>query len=288
MYLYYYKHGKDVKNFGDDLNPWIWDKLLPGLLDDDKRIILIGIGTLINDQIDYLLPKESFKLVFSTGVGYGNGLLPHIDEKWKFYCVRGTLSARELNLPGNYALADGAILIRTVVDNTYTKKTKYSFMPHIEQAIGSGERWKKVCEEIGFVYIDPRSDTEIVLQKICETEILVTEAMHGAIVADAMRVPWIPVTSHKKILSFKWDEWCMSINKEYSPKEILPFWGSCNNFSMKVKEIAKEKINKRNLKKIVRDISPTLSDNKLLDKLTSSLSNKLDVMRNDIISNYFE
>ena len=36
MKLYYYK--APLGNFGDDLNPWLWPRLLPDIFDDDGRV----------------------------------------------------------------------------------------------------------------------------------------------------------------------------------------------------------------------------------------------------------
>ena len=45
MKLVYYQDPKG--NFGDDLNPWLWERLLPGRLDDDPSELLVGMGTIL-------------------------------------------------------------------------------------------------------------------------------------------------------------------------------------------------------------------------------------------------
>ena len=49
MKPYYWEsqHG----NFGDDLNLWLWDFLLPGLRDVHPEILLVGVGTVLNDVL---------------------------------------------------------------------------------------------------------------------------------------------------------------------------------------------------------------------------------------------
>ena len=63
MKLHYFKAPNG--NFGDDLNPWIWNRLAPDLLDGDPATLFVGIGTLLNDQ----LPSARHTVVFGTGAG---------------------------------------------------------------------------------------------------------------------------------------------------------------------------------------------------------------------------
>ena len=61
---------------------------------------------------------------------------------------------------------------------------------------------------------------------IAQTEVLLAEAMHGAIVADALRVPWIPLCTSARILNFKWLDWCASLNLDYRPSFLSPLIGA--------------------------------------------------------------
>jgi len=44
--------------------------------------------------------------------------------------------------------------------------------------------------------------------------------MHGAIVADALRVPWLPVCCNDDILAFKWQDWLSTLKLPYEPSRI--------------------------------------------------------------------
>ena len=72
MKLFYYKDPGG--NFGDDLNAWLWPRLIPELLDDRDDTLFVGIGSILDRRI----PQEPRKIVFGTGVGYG--LLPVLDS----------------------------------------------------------------------------------------------------------------------------------------------------------------------------------------------------------------
>ena len=122
MQLFYFK---DVLgNFGDDLNPWVWSRLIPNAIDEDQDTIFIGIGTLINHRI----PITPFKHVFGSGVGYGH--LPKIDNKFEFHAVRGYESAKALGLSPDKVVTDSAIFVRALFDQSiYEKKWRFGFMP---------------------------------------------------------------------------------------------------------------------------------------------------------------
>ncbi len=53
--------------------------------------------------------------------------------------------------------------------------------------------WERFCEKHGYNLITPFRDEDIEtkIEKISQSECLISEAMHGAIAADALRVPWV-------------------------------------------------------------------------------------------------
>lgn len=217
MKLFYY-NGKDqgiqAGNFGDELNPWLWDQLIPNILSNSEKVLFVGIGTLLNEH----LSKAPQKIIFGSGVGYGK--IPIIDPTWKIYFVRGRLSAKALELNPELGLTDPAILVRQFYTSSELKKYKNSYMPHFTEAIYNGLAWKEVCQSLNIHYIDPTAPVQQVLEEIGTSEVLFAEAMHGAIVADALRVPWIAVNTKKEILDFKWQDWLSSIEIPYKSFSI--------------------------------------------------------------------
>jgi succinoglycan biosynthesis protein ExoV len=305
MKLFYYKRPDATNNFGDALNPWLWNQLLPGVFDEDETTAFVGLGTLLNNLLPNRVPKARRIVVFSSGVGYEKSLAV-LKDSWDIYCLRGPLSARRLSLPAKFAVADGAILVRRLFKPVGHQVNRFAFMPHVHHANYAGASWKSICEEIGFGYIDPRWSIEQVLSAISQTEVLLAEAMHGAIVADALRVPWIPIRTSARILTFKWLDWCSSINVEYQPRYITPvvtFYppvarGIRSSIRATHHWINLLKQNKlRSLRKIwvtqqeliatqLLDIAkttrPNLSDKHRLDKLTLELEERLHKFRNNV------
>lgn len=215
MKIYYFKD--PVGNFGDDLNAWLWDSLLPGFFDEDDSTRVSGIGTIINTS----MPQAKKWVVFSSGVGYGHPPKNFGDSNWDILCVRGPLSAKVLGLDPSKAVTDGAALLNTLEEFKPLPEKERSgviFIPH-HHALQSGQ-WESVCNLAGIEFVNPQWDSKVVIQKIRHAKLVIADAMHAAIIADAMRVPWIPVITSPQINTFKWLDWTQTINLQYSP-EIL-------------------------------------------------------------------
>lgn len=219
-------------NFGDDLNTWLWPQLMPGAFEDMVRFwpkepkvvdvsnpqdtLFVGIGTLIIKEV----PTLQRKLVFGSGT---SGLeLPVLDDRWEFHCVRGPLTASALGLPPEMAIADAAILVRLLPPVETSRIYRASFIPHYCQAQSGA--WQKICAATGVQFIDPRWSPAKVIKAISQSQMVIAEALHGAIVADALRVPWVAVSSKHHIQDFKWRDWCASIGETYDPISIPPIW----------------------------------------------------------------
>ena len=121
MKLSYYKLPNGERNFGDNLNPWIWDQLIPDVLDNDESVAFVGIGSLINDGLPYRTRHASKRVIFGTGVGYGKTTEVKLDESYKIYCLLGSLSAKALGVEEDLGVTDGAVLIRRVYKNDAKK-----------------------------------------------------------------------------------------------------------------------------------------------------------------------
>ena len=296
MKLYHYLRKDGVENFGDRLNLWLWPRLIPNLLTNPTDTTFVGIGTLLNHRLPKRLSTEK-AVIFGTGAGYG-APLRHWPERWKLYCVRGPLSASRLGLPDNTAIADGALLLARCFQPQFTKRDAVAVMPHIHHAVAAADRWHAICQELGWRYIDPRWSVETVLSAIDAAKLLLAEAMHGAIAADALRVPWIPVHTSARILNFKWQDWCASVGVAYQPQYLPPLmthyppyakgkhprldaanhWRQCwqqGHFRGDLRAIASTLLG------ISENRTPSLSHPAMLEKRISQLEGRLEQLRRD-------
>lgn len=214
MKPYYWEsqHG----NFGDDLNLWLWDFLLPGFREVHPDVLLIGVGTVLNRA---LLPAEGRKLVLGSGFGYGS--LPDMSDRaaWDIRCVRGPLTAEKVGVPEDLGIVDPAVLVADMPEfSGLPKLHKRSFVPHWESAVAG--LWPVICSMAGMNYIDPRGEAKDVIRQIAQSELIVAESMHGAILADAFRVPWVAVATSDNINSFKWRDWAATVGVEHRPRRL--------------------------------------------------------------------
>ena len=203
----------ESKNFGDALNPYIFHKLLPDFFNDDPDVDFFGIGSILGFD---MVNTANRKIIFSSGFAYGTK--PVINSSYDVICVRGPLTAKALQLDPKLAVADGAILLRELVKDTPKKRYPFSFMPHWESELKFD--WATLCEQANIHYISPMQDSTAVFQQLLESEVIIAEAMHAAIVADALRVPWIPVKAYNGINDFKWHDWAGSLELTYNPVRL--------------------------------------------------------------------
>lgn len=208
-------------NFGDDLNKVLWKYALPKQVFESERILLIGVGSLLNSKfLDEVLKSKRRIIAFGSGVCYGG--LRSVASSIQLSALRGPLSAAMVG-KSEASVTDGAALlalpqVRTALLPDVVDKNKILFMPHHDSFQFS--HWDAAAKEAGIEMVDPRDSVEKILMQIASAKLIISEAMHGAIVADAFRVPWIPVTSSWRIQSFKWNDWTMSIKMPYKPAWI--------------------------------------------------------------------
>jgi succinoglycan biosynthesis protein ExoV len=215
-------------NFGDELNTLLWPRLLPGFFDDNPSARFLGIGSVL----DRRHPEGVVKVVAGSGYG-GYEAKAVLDRTWTVHWVRGPRTAAALGLPPALALGDPAVLAPAAAGMAPASGTETGFIPHFESAARGA--WQKAAAWAGVRLIDPREPPEDVLRAIAGCKLLLSEALHGVIVADAMRVPWVAVRPIARVHRAKWLDWSesMSLRPRFSalPASTLREWARASRLS---------------------------------------------------------
>lgn len=264
-------------NFGDDLNSFLIPKLIEHPIENtiylnmsqdypevtSDSTVIVPIGTIFNKR----LPVKGKKVIVGSGTGYGT--VPVIDDSFDIRFVRGPKTASEISRPVQF-ITDPAILLVDYIKNVQDKTHKFGYMPHHGTA---NDEWRRLCEELGIIYIDPRLDYLEVLKRLFSCEHLITEAMHGAILADAYRIPWLPISSAEKINEFKWQDWSQSMEISYEPQYLYPLWDSKSNLPIIKKLLYKIRyfLNKRRILKLITSGTFKLTEDKILKEKLEKL-----------------
>jgi len=263
------------KNFGDDLNPIILKALFKKEIIESDQVCIVGIGTLIDaEKMDKIKNYEK-KIIFSSGAGYGSR--PDIfDSSWDIACVRGPVTCEWLGLDHKKAITDGAVLLDKIFftnsilkhpDKKTSPGTRVVFVPHIRTHWQIGNILRIICLNKEIIYLPPDQDPQTFVEKIRDSDIAICEAMHGAIVADTVRTPWIccSLLYHNE---FKWRDWCASLELPYHVRKISAdvAWADGTLFKRGFRRLIRP-INRKRLENElnkVRHSKPSLSNASLL------------------------
>lgn len=177
MKIYYWK---GVKNFGD---------LLTGLLlkhfcklDSEwakpHDADLIGVGSILEH-----IPWNYCGIIAGTGKLHENSKLkfPYA----RILGVRGELTAKQLNLKGNYVLGDPGLLADELVP-LEDKQYQLGIVPHwTDKTLEHDKRFAKYNP----VIIHPENDPLEVISQIGRCRKIISSSLHGVVLADAFGIP---------------------------------------------------------------------------------------------------
>ena len=213
LYYYHSSHG----NFGDDLNTWIWDALLPGWREAWPGTTLVGVGTLINNG----LPRGMPKLVVGSGLGYGAVPDAELMAECRFVSVRGPRSAAGLGLAPGKGIIDPAIMLSDFPEfQGLSRVGRPVFVPH--EASMHRNDWARLCDVAGVDYVSPGDDARTVIRRLATAPLVIAESMHAAIIADAFGTPWHGVSISHRFNGVKWLDWADSIGIKPRIEPLYP------------------------------------------------------------------
>ena len=198
-------HRAPPGNVGDDLNAVLWQRLIPDLQQLATADWLIGVGTILDRRIDALPGRK---------IVMGSGLRPDTADHYRFgrdvrfAAVRGVLTAQRIGLGNAVTLGDPGFLVAQYRQARRVIVERIGFVPHIYS-----ERWSGMsvaAADAGLHVISPTLALNDFLEQLQGCARVYCESLHGAIFADALRVPWarVRICSHlyegAGVAEFKW------------------------------------------------------------------------------------
>ena len=224
-------------NFGDILNVWLLKELFDVDVEhteiEDCRYLCIG-SLLHNLPKKKLTFRQKLRKLLKPAIKvWGTGFIIEapkghkaLSRRLKIYAVRGKVTqARLKKYKGvrfkSKVLGDPGLLVNKLLDQSKIKKKyKLGIIPHY---VDKGDPLLDTIRVENSVIIDIQQDPKIVLRQIAECENILSSAMHGLIVSDALGIPNARLVISGKLFGgdYKFHDYYSAFGLETPPAVIL-------------------------------------------------------------------
>lgn len=187
--MYWYR-GQEL-NIGDELTKYIVEHHFPIEVIKDylDSCNAIGVGSILGwvwGEYGLARKKENQK-IHILGSGFMTSKVDiTYDQRVVIHAVRGELSKAIIENAGYTCenIGDLGLLSSSLYSGNFEKKYEVSIIPHYSQIANNEFKIK------GFNVIDVRTDDfQKVLQEIAQSELIISQSLHGLIMADSLNVP---------------------------------------------------------------------------------------------------
>ena len=210
----YFNKGDSFQNFGDFLPPLMAKELL--LQAKVEADIYRLVGSVIEEgwirrDLRHTIGTEAGRVAFwGCGMRSADALSPEVRAKSLFFGVRGPLTRDALGLPDGTPLGDPGLLAPLFHQPSPAPETlgRAICIPHIHDTRGDDELLGLSGAE---VLVRPSvAGTEDglrgILDKIASASFVLSNSLHGAIIAAAYRRPFAYWKNGHLDVPFKWDD----------------------------------------------------------------------------------
>lgn len=204
-------------NFGDDMNEWFWDELFPEYKILAPDATMFGIGSIL-----WRRNFDGLERVIVMGSGSGYGVVPsQLPQNAEVGFVRGPRTAKLIDLQPDKAITDPAAMVSTFDEfRNVGSSGNVVFIPHIGTA-KLPLNWKSIADRAELRYVSPADNAHDVIRAIGSARLVLSESLHGAIIADSFRVPWLPLSISPAFNEHKWRDWSDSLLVEIDFRQFL-------------------------------------------------------------------
>lgn len=206
-------------NFGDALNPWLFNKITGkrpvnanSIINFSNRIVYSGIGSILDNN------KSKNLIVWGSGFKKESSIFKEIPLEIR--AVRGPLSRNNILKQGIRCpeiYGDPALLLPNYFKPDVNKTYKLGLIAHYVDK--GNKNYKNLISELNddVLLIDIQNPVEQVITEINMCEKIASSSLHGMIVADAYGIPSIQLKFSDNIVGgdFKFKDYMLSVKREY-------------------------------------------------------------------------
>lgn len=185
-------------NFGDDLNPELLAKLSGRPVWRNKKQNvphLLGVGSIL-------------ERANQNSIVMGSGFISSKSQLAKHpkivLAARGYLTKEKLGITDDILLGDPAILIPNLLNISHSPTCELAIVPHVDSYALYLKRFGHLCK-----VIDPSRSVRHVVANIASAKVILSQSLHGLVMADAMNIPNVWISPHQKMLGgeFKFNDY---------------------------------------------------------------------------------
>lgn len=198
-------------NFGDDINPGLFSLIADRpmrLRTNRDRPHFLGMGSILEKATAH-----------STVLGSGFLRTPvdKVSTAARVVAVRGRLSREALGAGDEILLGDPMVLLDQVFRPAPTKRHALGVVPHVSEVAAI-----RRIAPAGLRVIDPSDSPWKVIEAIASCERIMSQSLHGLIVADALGVPnlWLAPSGSMAGGEFKFHDYFSTLDAAKTPHVV--------------------------------------------------------------------
>ena len=212
-------------NFGDELNPWLYNKIT-GIEPINSNKIYNYTNKTTYSCIGSILDNSKTKNMIVWGSGFMKADSKFIHPPREITAVRGPLTREkvlDLGIDCPEVYGDPALLLPKFYNPKIEKKYKLGIIAHYIDK--NHENYKKLISSIpdDILIIDIEGDIEEVIDNILSCEKVASSSLHGVIVSDAYSIPSVQLKFSDDVVggSFKFKDYMASVNRQYKKPLVI-------------------------------------------------------------------
>ena len=198
-------------NFGDDLNPELLAQLSGQPVWRNRKqntSHILGVGSILERANQHSIVM---------GSGFINSKSKLAINPKLVLAVRGCLTKEKLGIQEGILLGDPAVIIPNLLNISHMPTCEIAIVPHVDSYPIYLKKFGHLCK-----IIDPSRSVRKVVSDIASAKVILSQSLHGLVMADAMQIPNVWIAPHEKMLGgeFKFHDYYSTTNLPKLPTHL--------------------------------------------------------------------